>query len=200
MKRLSCLVLFSALLLCACGPKAGTEKPPSLPEVGISDSREAIQEEPPGGSEAIEVILPAQQDTTNMKNALVLPEVAGNKGETISIPLQVCGQVELCAFDLRISYDRNRLMYVGSENADDELIVHCKENEGILLINYLRISNLKEPHRFCDLQFKVLTKDVCTSELYVEVVEVVALEETGDILICETSAVNGVARLNGEGG
>jgi len=49
------------------------------------------------------------QDISDVTNAVAIPAVYGSHGEIVTTPLRVGGMVELCAFDLRISYDNNRL-------------------------------------------------------------------------------------------
>lgn len=140
------------------------------------------------------------QDVSDIQNVVAIPSVYGDAGETVTTPLRICGQVELCAFDLRVTYDKNRLKYVGCGNADEDLVIHCREDSGTLLMNFLRISNLKDGFAVCDLQFEVLTTSACDTPLHIEVVEAVSLDETGEIVFCAFSTVDGVAHLNKKGG
>lgn len=136
------------------------------------------------------------RDVSQMENVLALPTAYAEKGQTVVLPLSLCGQVELCAFDLRITYDKNRLTYIGCENADDMLMVNGKPDEGVVRINALSVSNLKQAMELCQLQFEVITQQSSRSEIYIQVVEAVRLGEDGQIVICDADAVHGVLHLN----
>lgn len=138
-------------------------------------------------------------DVGDRKNVIALDAFRANGGETVSIPLRLCGQVELCAVDLKISYDTERLKYVGCENDDDDLIVNCNAEKGVILVNFVRIVNLEENFKFCDLLFEVITTLECESVLTVEIEQAVCLDAAGDILFPDAAAADGIACLNGKG-
>lgn len=138
------------------------------------------------------------QDLSGVENALALLSFYGNGGETVATSLQICGEVELCAFDIKISYDTSRLKYAGCENADDDLLVNCSEEKGQIMINFVRIVNLGENFKFCDLLFEVITSETCESPITIEVVEAVSLDAEGAIVFRSVPAVNATAYLNTE--
>lgn len=139
-------------------------------------------------------------DVSDSKNVITLDSFHGSGGEQVSVPLRACGQVELCAVDLEISYDTERLRYVGFENADDDLLVNCDEERGSIMVNFVRIVNIEDNFKFCDLLFEVITTLECESTLAVEVVEAVCVDDAGSIVFPSAASVDGIALLNQEGG
>ena len=136
------------------------------------------------------------QDVTEVENAVAIPSVYGKAGETVTAAVKLCGQVELCAFDLRVTYEPTLLKYVEYQNADDDLIVNCDEENGIVMMNFLRTVNLEEALKVCDLQFEVLTDLTCDTPLEVEVVEAISLDENREITFCNFSIVDAKVHLN----
>lgn len=138
-------------------------------------------------------------DVSDRENVIALDAFRADGGETVRVPLRLCGQVELCAVDLKISYDTERLKYVGCENDDDDLLVNCDADKGVILVNFVRIVNLEENFKFCDLLFEVVTTLECESVLTVEIEEAVCLDAAGDIVFPDAAAADGIACLNGKG-
>lgn len=139
------------------------------------------------------------QDVSQIQNAIVIPAVYGQGGEQVSVPLRICGQVDLCALDLRVSYDKELLHYEGSTNQDEDLLINCDEENGVLFINFLRLVNLEEQFDFASLVFEVTTTHECDTTLLLDVVEAVVLDEEQQIRFCNFSVVDGVVHLNQKG-
>ena len=143
------------------------------------------------------------RDVSELDNVLAIPSEYAQKDELVSLPLRLCGQVELCAFDVKLTYDKNRLEYLGCEDVDDDLMVHAKTDEGVVRINYLYPRNLQEEKDLCRLQFRVTSKEQGQSLLHMEVLEAVRLGSDGDVVICTATPVHSTVWLNqkaGEGG
>ena len=155
-------------------------------------------EENPAGSQ--DDLVAKYQDVSQFQNAIVIPAVYGQGGEQVSVPLRICGQVDLCALDLRVTYDEELLHYAGSTGQDEDLLINCDEENGVLFLNFLRLVNLEEPFDFANLVFDVDTTHACDTALQLEVVEAVALDEDQQIRFCNFSVVDGVAHLNQKDG
>lgn len=140
------------------------------------------------------------RDVSELENVLAIPSEYAQKDDVVSLPLRLCGQVELCAFDVKLTYDKNRLEYLGCEDADDDLMVHAKPDEGVVRINYLYPRNLQEEKELCRLQFRVTTKEQGQSLLHMEVVEAVSLGSDGDVIIRTATPVHSTVWLNQEAG
>ena len=229
-RRIIIFVLLFCLALSACSADRQSEAPPEdeTPSTTPTMSSPSANEQPDHTDQVLDpgfVYLPVESeievdedyvfrgsismengedlnyylDTGGVDNVIAMDTVCGNGGETVSVPLRVCGDVELCAVDLEISYDADQLKYIGFENADDDLIVNCKEN-GTILVNFVRIVNLEDNFRFCDLLFEVITTLECESVLDIEIVEAVCLDDTGSIVFPAVAVADGAAHLNGKGG
>lgn len=135
------------------------------------------------------------QDVSKQNNTIAIPSVYGKAGETATASLMVCGKVNLCALDLRIQYDTEKLRYLEQET-DDDLVINCDPAQGVLYINLVRIVNITENETLCDLAFDVLTGEPSDSPLRVSVLEVVALDEAGEIEFCPFTVVDGTLHLN----
>lgn len=149
------------------------------------------------GEEGTNEPLAKYQDVSGIENAISIPSAYGTVGETITMPLRICGQVDLCAFDLRITYDTSKLKYDGCLNEDDDLIVNCNESTGVIFMNFLRVKNLEGGLDCCDLQFIAKTSEACDTTLQIEVVQAVSLDHD-EVVFCHFSTVDGIAHLNKE--
>lgn len=136
------------------------------------------------------------QDVTQVENAVAIPSVYGKAGETIRAQVRICGQVDLCAFDLRVNYDPQLLKYIGCQNADEALLVNGDAESGTVMMNFLQIVDLEKALNVCDLQFEVLTDLDCDTPLDIEVVEAVSLDENGQIEFCNYSTLQAQVHLN----
>lgn len=140
------------------------------------------------------------RDVSKLDNVLAIPSEYAQKDDVVGLPLRLCGQVELCAFDVKLTYDKNRLEYLGCEDADDDLMVHAKPDEGVVRINYLHPKNLQAEKELCKLRFRVITKETGTSLVHMDVVEAVKLGGDGDVVICSAEPIHGTVWLNQEAG
>lgn len=218
-KALILMLLLLALTLSGCSEDPVAETPPApevqTPEktphehitaegVVVPEERTPVYVTLPAGEDSADLVFyrPAEdgqavyEDVSGLPNALAVPSVCGNLGDTVTTQVRLCGQSGLCAYDLQITYDKNRLKFAGTENEDDDLIVHCDEESGVIRMNFLRVANLKKSFVFCDLLFEVITAEICDVPLDVQVVEAVALDDSGEIVFCDYTVVDGMAWLN----
>lgn len=171
-------------------PQQETDNDNLIFDSWVTEREDGTQTEEPSGK---------YQDVTNVENAIAIPSVYGKAGETITASVKLCGQLSLCAFDLRVTYDTDLLKFVDYKDANDDLLVHCDEETGTVRMNFLRTVNLQDALRVCDLQFEVLTELNCETSLEVEVVEAISLDEDGEIIFCNFSIVDASVHLNEAG-
>lgn len=138
------------------------------------------------------------QDVSEQKNVLAIPAAYGVIGETVTVTLGVYGQVELCAMDLRLTYDPAQLKFLGYEAEGDALILNGEER-GVIYANYLLVENASEGFDLCTLSFQILTGETCDSVITPQIIEMVAMDG-GDIVACDYSVVPGQIHLNAVGG
>lgn len=140
------------------------------------------------------------QDVSGLNNAIAIPAIYGWAGEMVTATVQLCGQVELCAADMAVQYDKRYLKWVGTAAEDDDIIVHCDEETGTVYINLLRMRNAQEVLPLCQLQFTVLTTEPITTVLDAQVKEAVSLGAESAIDFCPYSVIDGTVYLNQTGG
>lgn len=136
------------------------------------------------------------QDVSGLENVFAIPSVYAKAGETFEVPLSLCGQVSLCAFDLRIYYDASLLRYAGCDEADENLLVNCDAKNGLLYVNFLRTVNVEDEVGLCRLAFQVLTSERHESALHLETVEAVAVDMAGDVTRRDACSVDSILYLN----
>lgn len=80
----------------------------------------------------------------------------GTNKDRVTLPLKLCGEVNVCAFELEIKYDPEQLKLEGFENEDPGVVVNAIEEEGVILLNYLDNRNTVGDVDLVDLVFKVV--------------------------------------------
>lgn len=160
-------------------------------------TQQISQEVPP---EKTEEQAAQYQDVSQVDNAFAIPALYGWAGETVTATVQLCGQVELCAADMTVQYDKRYLKWAGTAEEDDDVIVHCDEETGTIYINLLRMRNAQEVLPLCQLQFTVLTTEPITTVLDAQVKEAVSLGAESAIDFCPYSIIDGTVYLNRTGG
>lgn len=130
--------------------------PPSLPEISYENIF-LRWDYPDTATEGDVEIYPVYQTISGMQNAFVIPGAYGKCGETINLPLRLCGEVTLCGFDLAVEYDPEVLQLI-SVYGEDDSIMYNDETPGVVRINYVSVSNTTADIDICFLQFKILAE------------------------------------------
>lgn len=99
---------------------------------------------------------------------------------TVAIPFQLCGDVELCGFDVTIQYDPEVLEFVDFTDEDDAIISNCIPESGTIRINYLSTENTIGDVDCCDLLFRAL-KFAEDTKLTITVNSIIALDENEQV-------------------
>ncbi len=132
------------------------------------------------------------------KNAVVMSSASGKLGDTVSHSVTVCGDVDFCAVSFDVHYDSSRLKFV-SFDSEHDLVTNFDTTGGVLHMNYVKASNVKEALTLCRLSFEVLTDEACDTDVSVKVKEIVGVDGA-DISDREYTTHNGVCHLNGKDG
>ncbi len=90
------------------------------------------------------------------ENVLALSGAYVNNGEETVIPLQLCGDVCLCAFDLRIRYDIESLNFVEFRNLDGSVDANCVPETGEIYLNYASMENTNGEVYLAELVFRAV--------------------------------------------
>lgn len=99
-------------------------------------------------------VYPESINITGKANVFALPGAYGKHGETVILPLTLCGEVCLSGFDISINYDSGVLEFVSVFNEDGAVICNT-EKEGVVRINYTSIENTVADVDICSLKFQI---------------------------------------------
>lgn len=140
------------------------------------------------------------QDVSEEENVVALEGTDGVLGQTVDVPLRLCGKVDLLGFDIRVFYNAAQLHFVDCVDPDPDLMFHCDETTGTILINYLRAGERDKRVDLGLLRFSPLVGNECAVPIEIKIVEGVTLDQNGAVTRCACTPVGGTVYLNGEGG
>lgn len=79
----------------------------------------------------------------------------GTKGNQVTLPLKLCGEVNIGAFEVAIKYDPELLEFVEFQNEDPGIVINAIQEEGLILLNYLDSENTVGDVDLVDIVFKI---------------------------------------------
>ena len=135
-------------------------------------------------------IKPVYVDVHDKDNVVAIPTVYGKAGSQLTVPLVLCGKVNLCGIDLCVHYNRNKLKLVKFENTDKKVICNADEEKGDFHLNFISVANVTEEIHFCDLVFEVIRESGGEEDLNIEVMEIVAFDKNNDLITPETNVID----------
>ena len=97
---------------------------------------------------------PETKTVKSEKNVFALSGAYGTKGSDIVVPLQLCGDVLLSGFDLKVTYDSEKLELLSVFNVDGGVLLNDEE-AGVVKINYVSIENTVSDVDICSFKFKI---------------------------------------------
>lgn len=119
----------------------------------------------------------------NQENVLALSGGYVQQGENVVLSLRLCGDVCICAFDIRIIYDQSMLEFVGFQAQDGAVDANCMEGTGVLCLNFVSMENTVGEVDLVDLVFTASGESGQT-DITIEVVEMIAYDADYDF--CES--------------
>lgn len=105
----------------------------------------------------------------------------GTKGNRVTLPLQLCGEVNICAFEAEIHYDPAQLKFVEFQNEDPGIVINVIEEEGLVILNYLDSANTTGDVAMADLVFEIIGTDQTVTPLEVTVTNGTRLNDEGEM-------------------
>lgn len=105
----------------------------------------------------------------------------GTKGNRVTLPLQLCGEVNICAFEAQITYDPSQLKFVKFANRDPGVIINAIEEDGVVILNYLDSTNTTGDVALVDLVFQISGKEQTETPLEVTVTNGTRLTDDGEM-------------------
>lgn len=147
---------------------------PSSPELSDGNIFEKWDHIPDSEQDSGEV-RPVYQTVTDLENVFALPGAYGHVGDSIVIPLRLCGVVCLCGFDLTLEYDPEALLLESVFN-EDGAVVSNSETPGVIHANFVSSDNTEADVDVFSLKFKV-RNDVGETPITLKVISIYAWNE-----------------------
>lgn len=138
-------------------------------------------------SEAKEVF-PECQSVKGKKNVFALEGAYGRKEETIVVPLQLCGDVCLCGFDLTVHYDADKLELESVFHEDGDVIFN-DETPGEIYLNFASIENVKADVDICWFKFRIIA-DSGEAPVFATMKSVYAWNEDDEMFVPEYELIS----------
>lgn len=129
-------------------------------------------------------------------NVLAIGGGYTRRGGDVTVPLQLSGQVCLCAFDVRITYDTEALDFVEFAAQDGAVDANCIEEEGVIYLNYASVENTVGEVDLADLVFTAIGEPGQTS-MEIEVSEIIAFDEAYEFYVPEYTAIPATVTISG---
>lgn len=98
-------------------------------------------------------VRPVCENVKEKSNAFAIGSAYGRVGETVMVPVSLCGRVCVAGFDASIAYDPEALELV--DVAEDGAVLYNDEVPGVLRLNYVSVENTEADVDVCRLQFRV---------------------------------------------
>lgn len=128
--------------------------------------------------------------TDDKSNYFTLPVKYTFNENVIDMPITLCGDVDLCAFDIEIQYDKNSLEFIEITEEDDDIVSNHIADSGIIKLNFMNSKNITGEIDICNMQFKALNNNP-SSEIKIIVKEVVKLDDNGEFVNPSYNVHNG---------
>ena len=104
-------------------------------------------------------VTPLREKISNEKNVLSVPNGYGVTGDIVTLPLSLCGNVDICCFEAKLTYDKDNLQFVEISNEDEDVTVNCDAKNNVIYLNYLSTNNTTGQIDLCDVSFKLIGKN-----------------------------------------
>ena len=109
-------------------------------------------------------VLPLREKLSDEKTVITISDGYGVTGDSVPVPIALCGKVDICCFEIKITYDKTLLQFVEFSNEDAGITVNCDSENGIIYLNYISTQNTTGQVDLCDVTFKLIgTSNVQTS-------------------------------------
>ena len=138
-------------------------------------------------------------DVSKLPNVIAVPSGYVDQGSQVSVPLRVCGIVNLCGLDIQLRYDPTLVRLSGIQNQNSNVMFNNKAEEGVLLLNFISLENMTGSFDLGELQFEALVPDTCLSPINIEVVDLAVMNESNEPVPVKYTATGGTLWLNEPG-
>ena len=101
-------------------------------------------------------VLPLREEIADERNVISISNGYGVTGDTVTLPLSLCGKVDICCFELKITYDKSMLRFEDFSNEDAGITANCDVENGIIHLNYISTNNTTGQVDLCDVSFELI--------------------------------------------
>ncbi len=138
-------------------PENGVATPPTEPEMTYGNVFFKWDSDFSSVTKDLE-IHPECQSVAGKNNAFAMAGAYGKTGDSVIVPLKLCGDVCLCGFDLTVTYDPEKLQLESVFNEDGD-IIYNDEIPGEIHLNFVSIQDVEADIDICSFKFKVLAEN-----------------------------------------
>lgn len=169
-------------------PEGSAATPPEIPVMKYGDCFMQWKTDFSCVTEDMDVY-PEIEHIEGKKNAFIFPSAYGRKDNTVTVPLQLSGDVLLSGFDLTIGYDEKQLEFEEIRNEDGELVCNA-ETPGEIHMNFATARNVEADIDICHLVFRVLSEN---GEIPVQMTvnSIYKVNEEGNLIPADFDIVQG---------
>lgn len=143
------------------------------------------------------VVLPLREEITDERNVISISNGYGVTGDIVTLPLSLCGKVDICCFELKITYDKSILQFVEFFNEDAGIAANCDAENGVIYLNYISTNNTTGQVDLCDVSFKLIGNSTKQVPLNIMVELAVRINDSDDYENVECDVRNGKIDLIG---
>ncbi len=136
--------------------KGKAANPPATPQMLYGTVFQSWDAEISNVSKDLEVY-PVCEDIKDKPNVFAVDGAYGKSGDTVIVPIRLCGEVCASAFDLTITYDSDALELLSV--TEDGAVLFNDETPGVIKLNYVSTENTVADVDICLLEFFVKSAD-----------------------------------------
>lgn len=172
--------------------KGNTANPPSQPQMLYGTVFQSWVTDVSTVTENLEVH-PICVDVKGKANTFAIEGAYGKSGGTVIVPIRLCGEVCVSAFDMTISYDATALDLISV--SEDGAVLYNDEVPGKIKLNYVSTDNTLADVDICFLEFSVKASSG-QSQVTLDMNSIYACQdslesENDDLYVPEYTAING---------
>ena len=134
---------------------------------------------------------------SDVQNFFILPSFYGLQSDSIVLPLRLAGMVDICAFELVVQYDPNKLVFSVAANVDGEALVYCNEQKGEIYINFISNNNINSDLDICELSFYAADYFIGVTDVNVAVDKAARYDEALKPVVVQSQTSNAVIIIRG---
>lgn len=176
--------------------KGKTANPPAQPQMLYGTVFQSWDTDISSVTKNLEV-RPICEDVKEKQNIFAIEGAYGKSGGTVIVPIRLCGEVCVSAFDMTISYDSNALDLISV--SEDGAVLYNDEMPGKIKLNYVSTDNTLADVDICFLEFSVKAPSG-QSQVTLDMHSIYACQyslesENDDLYMPEYSTINGTVHV-----